>query len=768
MNIVHDITLSGYCANSDNLGPLTLGTYGSRDVEKLRISLGNGWDGMDVQVVFHPSGVAVMLPEDGLLTVPWEATSRALSCPDGAIVFQGFDGNGKLINTTDISYKVLNHSPAEGKEERPATPGIVEAVITQMKADREDILNASNQAKQSEVNAAESAKNAQQYSESAQESLETIRKTELTALKNAQTAINAASQAATSASSAKQSETNASNSASQAANSVEAANDILEQIKAEGPELTDSVFSAMLDGTNTTKIFWSWWPVSDVLEQTKYDRLCRFADMAAKAWSDKTYTLRSYRAEVSGESAMTPLDDLADKSPAQLCTETTEPIPDWADEDPMTWYIRANALSLSDGTMNVTFIEGEDGFDITGEIAPVYTFALSLWIKEWSDESYDYISFRTTEGDGFYIDAADVAPDNTRRPITWHSTFPGGLNSKGALTSGAGLKPYIFASSIIGIAAARKMTQYEGLWCDCDTRWLLRMWQLRHFNLENGNICDGCVLYNLQYPVAIAENGVKRILLTESQAKNLVIGSTVSIGDPAGNADHDRRQPYMRNISEAVEIESITDEIIDGTSYKAINLAIDNFIDVTATTWVSTWPYTSGNTEHLPSHKDGCTFSLTANKTPIRIAGVEVLDGSYSVGLDPLYKVVAGSKEKYFTYQIYSCKDSDKLSGNITADYEDTGIIVSDILQGWNWIKRFNRTQHGVLFPDLFGGSSSTYYKSAFAGTNSTGVRCPWRFADLSGGGNAGLAGEHGNLWPRSSCWYGRPRLSGAGKKRGK
>ena len=64
----------------------------------------------------------------------------------------------------------------------------------------------------------------------------------------------------------------------------------------------------------------------------------------------------------------------------------------------MTWYIRANALSLEDGTMNITYFEGEDGFDITGEDAPVYTFALALWIKEWNDGAYDYISFRTTRG----------------------------------------------------------------------------------------------------------------------------------------------------------------------------------------------------------------------------------------------------------------------------------------------------------------------------------------------------------------------------------
>ena len=49
---------------------------------------------------------------------------------------------------------------------------------------------------------------------------------------------------------------------------------------------------------------------------------------------------------------------------------------------------------------------------------------------------------------------------------------------------------------------------------------------------------------------------------------------------------------------------------------------------------------------------------------------------------------------------------------------------------------------------------------SAFNGTNSAGVRCPWRFANLNNTGNAGLACENGNNTPSNSNWNSRPRLS--------
>nr|UWG12289.1 MAG: hypothetical protein [Bacteriophage sp.] len=532
-------------------------------------------------------------------------------------------------------------------------------------------------------------------------------------------------------------------------------------------EALDAACRQLLDGTNTTRVFWSWYPRALAAGETdKYKLLSRFATAAAQAWNGKTYTLRSYDPSVSGITKMTPMDDLADKAAAQLCTENTEAVEDWADEDPMTWYIRANALSLEDGTMNITYFEGEDGFDITGEDAPVYTFALALWIKEWNDGAYDYISFRTTRGSGYYPDAGDVDPKNKKRPITWHATFPGGLDSKGALTSGAGIKAYNFASATAGIQKARQKTIYEGLWNDCDTRWILRMWQLRHFDLENSNVAEGCTSYNYQYMVALPEENVKRVLLSASQAAGFVVGSTVSVGDMGAQSNKDRWNAWMRNLADLVKVSSIEKVTVNGTEYTAINLDISGTITTTATTCISTMPWHSGATETLPGHKDGCAFSLTAGKTPLRVAGVEVLDGSYTIGLDPLYDTTA-NEAGGFDYTVYQCRDSQKLSGSITADYEDTGIVYSGMPSGWNYVKAFIKSKLGVLFSKLIGGSSTTYFKSAFYGASSAGVRCPWRFAGLNSGGSAGLAAEHGGSAPGSSSWNGRPRLCGAGKKRG-
>ena len=140
----HSIELDGYYARSRGSSTIYLGTAGSHGNEQLQVAQGKGWEGLTVQVVFHPSKVAVQLPANGLLDVPWEATAQPLTMMQGRIVFQGFDQD-RLVNSTDLAYTVASHSPALGRDEQPYTPGIVEGVLNQMAADKDAILQAAQQ-----------------------------------------------------------------------------------------------------------------------------------------------------------------------------------------------------------------------------------------------------------------------------------------------------------------------------------------------------------------------------------------------------------------------------------------------------------------------------------------------------------------------------------------------------------------------------------------------------------------------------------------------
>jgi hypothetical protein len=286
------------------------------------------------------------------------------------------------------------------------------------------------------------------------------------------------------------------------------------------------------------------------------------------------------------------------------------------------------------------------------------------------------------------------------------------------------------------------------------------MWQLKHFNLENSGICEGCTSYSLDYTAAVSEEGVKRVIVTTAQGGNFIIGSTVSVGSSA-----------RASANLVAQIASIDDVTIEGTAYKEVNLDVDEEFDTEAgVTHISTLPWFSGMTENLPGHKDGCYHSLTAGKGPARIAGIEILDGAYVLQLDPLMNVTSVT-ENGAVYDLYVARDSTKLSSAVT-NYTKVGSVTVPIMNNapataeWIYVKELLDNSE-VMFPDKFGASSTTFLKSAFTRTGSAGVRAPWRFGHLSNGGYAGLAYLGGNNGPGSSSWYSRPRLGDSGKKRG-
>ncbi|MBR4142483.1 MAG: hypothetical protein IKR10_03100, partial [Firmicutes bacterium] len=407
---------------------------------------------------------------------------------------------------------------------------------------------------------------------------------------------------------------------------------------------------------------------------------------------------------------------------------------------------------------------------------PVYTGRLALWQRWYTDGTYEYKTFRTTEEGGFVPWEADVAPTtNAHRHMNWQATFPGSMYGQ-KLTSGSGFHgltwernantPAWRRAASTGITDARKWNAYEGIYSDTDLEPILDLWQLRHFDLENSGIIEGCLNYNYQYQVAVAEEGVTSVVITTAQAANFVIGGCVEVGAHAsGNTDRNTGAMYdLVPFANIVRIEEVT---IEGTTYARIHLDITTGVNIPATAYISTMPWTPGSTEHLPGHKDGSLYSCTDGKTPARIAGVEIIDGAYAVGLDPLWNSDWNAdRTPKSIYTVYQCRDSENQATSITANYEEAGTFTGPN-SSWQYFKHLQIRTDGMIMPEGYSGSSSIFFKSAFVFDDSSGVRVPWRVCNLDSGGSGALAGAAGDLAPASAYWYGRPRLSGSGKKRG-
>ena len=115
------VTLSGYKATVDGALYLVLGTWDSYGIEQLQINAGPEWDGLVIKAVFvTPAGATpVIVPDNGLINVPPEATAQVLTVgKPGAIVFSGVTSGVQRI-TCNLLYLVSDHAPIDGTAPEP-------------------------------------------------------------------------------------------------------------------------------------------------------------------------------------------------------------------------------------------------------------------------------------------------------------------------------------------------------------------------------------------------------------------------------------------------------------------------------------------------------------------------------------------------------------------------------------------------------------------------------------------------------------------------
>lgn len=129
---IQTVNLSGYKATVDGALYLVLGTWDSYGIEQLQINAGPEWEGLVIKAVFvTPAGAtAVIVPDNGLINVPPEATAQALTVgKPGAIVFSGVTSGVQRISC-NLPYLVRDHVPIDGTAPEP-TPDEWAQLVTE-------------------------------------------------------------------------------------------------------------------------------------------------------------------------------------------------------------------------------------------------------------------------------------------------------------------------------------------------------------------------------------------------------------------------------------------------------------------------------------------------------------------------------------------------------------------------------------------------------------------------------------------------------------
>lgn len=234
---------------------------------------------------------------------------------------------------------------------------------------------------------------------------------------------------------------------------------------------------------------------------------------------------------------------------------------------------------------------------------------------------------------------------------------------------------------------------------------------------------NGCNVYILAFHPAVAETGVKRVLMTPSEGNQYVVGSSVSVG-----TGDNRNEATVCDVVDICEILSIENVEVDGTQYVALNLDTANTFDSTTAQFVLTQSWKTGATDNVKGN-DGSPFSNTSNKEPFKLQGIELMVGVIEV---------AGSETSDQTaeqYTLYSNRKAAEItSGSKGQNPVTLGNIQKSDQNQWRYIAELNwqNEPDKYFVPMQYNGTSSTGYRDTIY-TNSTATTSSMRECLLLG-----------------------------------
>ena len=472
-----------------------------------------------------------------------------------------------------------------------------------------------------------------------------------------------------------------------------------------------------------------------------------------------------------------PNGELTDDSVGLICEPSTE---NEAGRDdfarlPQFWCVEVSAEKLADGSHEIYAVEHIDPIEQvrSGEHL-CWVLQKNTYTKEWTDDQYHYMQMQCHAAPGFA--QWPQGTDRTGRTYSYigNPKYAAGEGSGGMVTCGTGLRPVQWTSHSTGVAKWRQRAAHYSGASGCLIKWQLAMIWLKYGKKGNSGIIDGCVYHWWQCRAAQSESGVERIILSPSDAKNVQVGVTISVGSMA-DGQADRAYADTRDLADRAEVLSIEDVSINGAPYKAVN--IDNegkTFDVTAgMTIVSSMPYRSGYNDTVRGY-DGSRTVPAGGKEPGLIQKTEFQNGAYMIISDELWQwSQPGGEGGDFRFDCYTCHDQTKVSpSTITEDYakqEDLTLAFPPEQKAeWLYIEDIAiGKDRGVLWPktaSAAAGSGTGVGDAIYVSPVSNGLRAAWVFCSMSFGGVAGLAARYSNSGTSPSSWagcLGAPGLSG-------
>lgn len=392
----------------------------------------------------------------------------------------------------------------------------------------------------------------------------------------------------------------------------------------------------------------------------------------------KIYTVKMPRFAANPTVNCEKLDDNAGLV-CEPSTDTVEGQDDYADIPLFKWY-NCNYKRDASGHAYPTAIEHlSDDYRKTGTV-DVGVIQMTPYVK-WDDSDPDYILWSITDSprDGFTPWAAAKSGD-TVYPYVIHSKFFSGVGEDGLLRSVYDILPaqkQSYNSMITDYG--KKGAGYKGAGGE-RVAWQILFNAIKCAVKSSQEKYAGTTNYNLQYPATIQRSEkLTYFPVTAAQAKNLPVGSRVSVGygsNNSGTVNIDRSVDTMHSYASSakiLKIESLGDTnsavYLDCDAFDTMPVALSDTLNAPIT--LSTMHWHSGTTDEVIGHHDGSPGSNTDSKHPYRVQGIEYAVGGYET-LSDVVLVYDDSNGK----DVYVCPAGvahTKTDAEILAKYKKVG-----------------------------------------------------------------------------------------------
>ena len=537
----------------------------------------------------------------------------------------------------------------------------------------------------------------------------------------------------------------------------------------------DEFLLSQLDGTVTTyrKVMKKWFDYKGVSGASvkKLNELCdEWYEKTRPGWDGRT---KFAQPSVTAVSTGTKEGDNAN----MVCipsTDVTAGQDDYAGNN-LFAITRVNWI-VDETTLDpiVTAIEGiTEGFEADNPDKYVGIMQMTgyvYFVEDTNDYSIGYADTPVSSHTGIAPLEEAVRCDGTIRNFVLHSAYMSGINGE-KMTACSGQKVSAWNShNSLHTFSGKNGAQYSG-GCTCDDAFLKIMTFIKYASLTLDNIMAGCNNYNGVYYAQVSETGVKRVIVPN----NTIIepGSVVEIGVYNGSsADRGTAANYSISGNRGCKVLSVETVTINDTTYKAVYVDIDTAFDtvangsaVSGSTIIQTWHWATGSCDAVKGN-DGSPVSNTDNKHPFKLQGIECMVGGYEVLADVIMSIEKDGSDNS-RYIPYITKRKSYQATSITANYEGlTGLaIYCPATDSWQYIKKL-KYEKGVYYPNVVGGSSSTYTRDAmYMNKNSTTGTREWLACGyLTAGAVAGLSSLSGTGLSNAS-WNCLARLSPNGNR---